>query len=260
MFFMQSEIQTDHFGFTFAQCRKSAFHFFLQRFIHQNRIRSRLTFILNDVEQTVVFALRERQSQPDNPQWHTFGELCQDSDAITLERGAESVFEEFGNIKGKLTYLEVHKAPFLNEEGNVIGTVGSARDITERKRIEGELERHRLHLEELVQQRTSELLATEARASRILDSAADGLYGVDSESRVTFINPAACRMFGYTAEQVVGRLAHDLFHHSRPDGSPYPAAECVARQAWQKGFESRVNDETYWHADGHAVPVMSSVS
>jgi hypothetical protein len=37
----------------------------------------------------MFFALRERQSQPDNPQWHTFGELCQDSEAITLERGAE---------------------------------------------------------------------------------------------------------------------------------------------------------------------------
>ena len=204
----------------------------------------------------MFFALRERQSHPDDPQWHTFGELCQDSDAITLEHGEESVFEEFGNIKGRLTYLDVHKAPFLNEKGDVIGTVGSARDITERKRTEAELERHRLHLEELVQQRTSELLATEARAARILDSAADGLYGVDSESRITFINPAACRMLGYTPEQAVGRSAHELFHHSRPDGSPYPATECIARQAWRQGRESRVDDETYWHADGHAVPVI----
>jgi PAS domain S-box-containing protein len=47
-----------------------------------------------------------------------------------------------------------------------------------------------------VQQRTGELLATEARATRILESAADGLYGVDSDSRITFINPAACRMLG----------------------------------------------------------------
>jgi PAS domain S-box-containing protein len=62
-------------------------------------------------------------------------------------------------------------------------------------------------------------------------------------------------MLGYTAEQVMGRGAHDLFHHSRPDGSPYPAAECLDRQAWRAGRESRIGDETYWHADGHAVPV-----
>ncbi|MCX7166685.1 MAG: PAS domain S-box protein, partial [Rhodocyclales bacterium] len=330
----------------------------------------------------MFYALRERSSRPDDPAWHTFGELCQDSDAITLERGGPSVFEEYGNIKGSLVYLDVHKAPFVNEKGEVIGTVGSARNITERrcaeeilhesqeklravfdvanagisitdrngryllsnerwdeilgygreeiqgltyedvthpddlegarirfqeliegkvdkyrfekryvrkdgsvfwadlsvsaikdgndavinvvgmlvditarKQAEAELERHRLHLEEMVQQRTAELLATETRAGRILESTADGLYGVDAESRINFINPAACRMFGYTAEQVVGREAHALFHHSRPDGSPYPAEECLARQAWKAGRESRVDNETYWHADGHAIPV-----
>jgi PAS domain S-box-containing protein len=203
----------------------------------------------------MFFALRERQGHPDNPEWHTFGELCQDSDTITLERGTESVFEEFGNIKGRLTYFDVRKAPFLNERGEVIGTVGSARNITERKRVEAELESHRGHLEELVQQRTGELLTTEARATRILESAADGLYGVDVESRITFINPAACRMLGYRVEQVMGRNAHELFHHSHADGSPYPAAECAARQAWREAREWRVDDETYWHADGHAIPV-----
>jgi PAS domain S-box-containing protein len=231
-----------------------------KRYLFANRAMCQQLLNAADTEEPVgktdmYFALRERQSQPDNPQWHTFGELCQDSDAITLERGSDSVFEEFGNIKGRLTYLDVHKAPFLNEKGEVIGTVGSARDMTERKQAEAELERHRLHLEELVQQRTGELLATEARATRILESTADGLYGVDSESRITFINPAACRMLGCTVEQAMGRFAHELFHHSHPDGSPYPAAECLARQAWRAGRESRIDDETYWHADGHAVPV-----
>jgi PAS domain S-box-containing protein len=232
-----------------------------KRFLFANRAMCQQLLNAADTGEPVgksdmFFALRERQRHPDDPEWHTFGELCQDSDAITLERGTEAVFEEFGNIKGRLTYLDVHKAPFLNEKGQVIGTVGSARDITSRKQAEAELERHRLHLEELVEQRTGELLATEARASRILDSAADGLYGVDSESRITFINPAACQMLGYAPEQAVGRSAHELFHHSRPDGSPYPAVECMARQAWREGHESRVDDETYWHADGHAVPVI----
>ena len=203
----------------------------------------------------MFFAQRERESHAENPQWHTFGELCQDSDAITLERGQPSVFEEFGNVRGKLLVLDVHKAPFFNENGEIIGTVGSARDITERKLIESELEVHRKHLEEVVQHRTSELLAIEIRASRILESTADGLYGVDNEDRIVFINPACCRMLGYTAEQVIGCQAHTLFHHRRPDGSHYSADECVTRQAWRAGQESRAGDETYWHADGHPVPV-----
>ena len=114
----------------------------------------------------VFFALRERASRPGDSTWHTFGELCQDSDAITLQRGCPSSFEEFGNIKGELLYLEVHKAPFKNEKGEVIGTVGSARNITERKRIEAELEHHRQHLETLVEERTLALsIAKEAAES-----------------------------------------------------------------------------------------------
>lgn len=114
----------------------------------------------------IFFALRERASQPQNPQWHTFGELCQDTDAITQARGKASVFEEFGNVRGHLVYLDVHKAPFINERGEVIGTVGSARDITERKRMDAELEQYRHHLEALVRERTAALsIAKEAAES-----------------------------------------------------------------------------------------------
>jgi PAS domain-containing protein len=57
----------------------------------------------------------------------------------------------------------VRKAPFLNENGEVIGTVGSGRNITERKQIEAELENHRHHLEQLVDERTAALsIAKEA--------------------------------------------------------------------------------------------------
>ncbi|MBK7899214.1 MAG: PAS domain-containing protein [Azonexus sp.] len=111
----------------------------------------------------VHFALRQRQAHPEDPGWHTFGELCQDSDSVTLERGTPSVFEEFGAVRGRHLILDVHKAPFVDAEGRIIGTVGSARDITERKRIDAELEKHRHHLEALVQERTAALsIAKEA--------------------------------------------------------------------------------------------------
>ena len=79
----------------------------------------------------VFFALREREKHKDKKNWHTFGELCFDSDEIVLETMKPARFEEYGNIKGKLLYLEVHKAPFFDEEGRLLGTVGSGRDITE---------------------------------------------------------------------------------------------------------------------------------
>ena len=89
----------------------------------------------------VFFALRERKSHKDNPDWHTFGELCFNSDEVVIKNNKPMKFEEYGNVKGKLLYLEVNKAPFYDKDGNIIGTVGSGRDITELKMTQIELEK-----------------------------------------------------------------------------------------------------------------------
>jgi PAS domain S-box-containing protein len=81
----------------------------------------------------MFFALRERAKHQGNPKWHTFGEVCRDSDAITLQEMKPMQFEEYGNIKGKFLILDVHKAPLFDDKNKLIGVVGSARDITEQK-------------------------------------------------------------------------------------------------------------------------------
>jgi diguanylate cyclase (GGDEF)-like protein/PAS domain S-box-containing protein len=81
-------------------------------------------------QKDVFFAQRERAKHPLNKQWHTFGELCFNSDYVVIEQMKPMIFEEYGNIKGELVYLEVHKAPLHDENGNLIGTIGSGRDIT----------------------------------------------------------------------------------------------------------------------------------
>ncbi len=89
----------------------------------------------------VFFALRERETHKNNPQWHTFGELCFNSDQEVIDNQAPMRFEEYGNVKGKLLYLEVYKAPFYDKQGNVVGTVGTGRDITELKMMQLSLEK-----------------------------------------------------------------------------------------------------------------------
>ena len=84
----------------------------------------------------VYFATRERDKHPLNSQWHTFGELCFNSDYVVLEHMKPMKFEEYGNIKGELTYLEVHKAPLFDSKGILIGTIGSGRDITSQIMLE----------------------------------------------------------------------------------------------------------------------------
>jgi len=108
----------------------------------------------------------------------------------------------------------------------------------------------------LVEERTAALLETEAKASHILQSSADGLFGMDAKGILTFINPAGCAMLGYASEQLVGQAIHSMIHHSKPDGTEYPANECPALASLSLGHTVRVDNEVYWHADGHPVPVM----
>ncbi len=86
----------------------------------------------------MFFAERERKSHPEDPQWHTFGETCSDSDELTMQQKSAGKYEEFGNVKGQFLYLDVQKGPILDKDGNMIGTVGSGRDITSQKLIEKE--------------------------------------------------------------------------------------------------------------------------
>lgn len=89
----------------------------------------------------------------------------------------------------------------------------------------------------------------------ILDSAGEGIYGLDSEGATTFINPAAMRMTGYTAEEMIGTCQHKMVHHSKPDGAPYPLLDCPIYAAFKDGKVYTVSDEVFWRKDGTSFPV-----
>ncbi len=145
----------------------------------------------------------------------------------------------------------------LRVKGRAIGAVNVFRDISERLRTERELEEHRNNLAALVSARTSALLETEAKASMILNSSADGLYGIDREGVIRFANPAACAILGYAdPAQMIGRSAHALLHHSHHDGSHYSPDDCPSYRSLRTGAEVRVTDEVYWRADGKPIPVI----
>ena len=88
----------------------------------------------------IFFAQRERETHSDREDWHTFGELCFNSDKVVIENNKPMKFEEYGNVKGEMLYLEVYKAPFYDKDGNIIGTVGAGRDITKLKKTQLDLE------------------------------------------------------------------------------------------------------------------------
>ena len=90
---------------------------------------------------------------------------------------------------------------------------------------------------------------------QILDSAGEGIYGLDCDGNITFSNASATAILGWRHEDVVGKKAHDVHHHSHADGSPYPRDECPIYAALHDGEVHRVDDEVFWHIDGSCVPV-----
>jgi PAS domain S-box-containing protein len=118
--------------------------------------------------------------------------------------------------------------------GNLIGVV---QDITGRKRDKVELER------------------VTRQNEMILKSAGEGIYGLDLNERTTFVNPAAAQMLGYRPEELIGQHQHDIVHHTRPDGTPYPSDDCPIYAALRDDKVHGSSDEVFWRKDGSSFPV-----
>ena len=92
--------------------------------------------------------------------------------------------------------------------------------------------------------------SSEAMNQLILRAAGEGIYGVNADGKTTFVNPAAERMLGWTAEELVGHDMHSIVHHTHPDGSHYPEHACPIYAAFRDGAVHQVDTEVFWRKDG----------
>ena len=117
------------------------------------------------------------------------------------------------------------------------------------------------HVEDLetkVKDRTEDLEATNTvlqenreQLKLILDSTAEGIYGMDTEGLCTFCNESALRMLGYSSqEELLGKNMHFQIHHTRRDGTPFPLSECKIMESFKNGRGVYVDDEIFWRKDG----------
>lgn len=92
----------------------------------------------------------------------------------------------------------------------------------------------------------------------LLASTGEGVYGVDLDGRCVFINRAGAAMIGYEPSELLGCNMHELTHHARPDGRPYPEADCPIFNAFRRGLPCRIDSEVFWRRDGSSFPVEYS--
>ncbi|MGV7220756.1 MAG: sigma 54-interacting transcriptional regulator [Nitrospinales bacterium] len=140
--------------------------------------------------------------------------------------------EIFWRKDGSSFPVEYVSTPIL-ENGKLMGAVVAFKDITERKQLE-----HTHYLNKL-----------------ILESAGEGVYGLDHMGRTTFVNPAAEKMMGYTAKEMIGISQHNLAHHTKPNGKAYPREECPIYAAFHDGQVHQISNEVFWRKDGTSFPV-----
>ncbi len=97
---------------------------------------------------------------------------------------------------------------------------------------------------------------SEARFRSLLDSTAEGIYGLDLNGRFTFINKAALRMLGYQhEEELLRKNAHQTIHHTRPDGSQFPHSQSGMYRAMRDGIQLHERVDILWTKSGQALPV-----
>ena len=134
---------------------------------------------------------------------------------------------------GSVRWLTSRGRFYYNASGKPTRMLGIAVDINEQKQAE------------------ESLRESEDKLRLVLESAPEGIYETDLQGYCTFCNPAALNILGYKrAEDLLGQNVHQLIHHTRLDGTPFPSSECQVLATLQSGIGTHSEDEVYWKADG----------
>ena len=183
------------------------------------------------------------------------GYLADDMEVMSSgkrKRVEETIVDKDGNTH----WIETIKTPIYNDQGEVIGTAGIGRDITGRKKVEEELERHRGHLVEMVEERTVELktavqlLTNEINVRKVaeetlkrseakfrelsrefhtlLDAMPDTLILLSPDLEVLWANKSAASAMGKTVEELTGRHCYSLWYNRS-----VPCDECYALRSFR---------------------------
>lgn len=159
------------------------------------------------------------------------------ADDIVIESG--EIYDEMTEFvhKGVSHWFRSKKVPIKDEDGNVVYILGLAEDITEEVGTKKGLVESRRHL------------------ALILDNVGEGIFGIDTAGRCTFVNPAARKLLRRGEEELLGTYIHEVIHYRYKDGTPYPSDRCPILRALDDREVREISHEVFWRSDGSNIPV-----
>ncbi len=132
---------------------------------------------------------------------------------------------------GAEPFIGYVRASMFTDAGVPAGFIAVINDVSDRVRSEQQLREAR-----------DELKA-------VTESMGEGLYTLDADGRLTFMNAAAEQMLGWQADELYGERVHDIVHPHRTGGEPFPSENPI-HSVTRDGEPVRVEDDTFVRADG----------
>ncbi len=178
----------------------------------------------------------------------SYGDLVPEDRAKEYQEEDDNVFKTGEQLKGKINLFcdvngetrqeQTNKIPLFDDNRKVIGIISISRDITEI-----------LKEKDIIREK-------EEKINLILNSTAEGIYGLDNNGNCTFVNQACLNILGYSKEEeLLGQNMHNLIHHSDIEGKPIKTQDCTIENAFKNGKGMHSSDEVFWKKDGSKIPV-----
>ncbi len=157
--------------------------------------------------------------------------------AMHLASEVKGIHMEWRHLlkNGEIRDVEVFSSP-LDYQGKVL-VYSIVHDISARKRAE------------------LALLESEARSREINSTIGEGVLVTDRNGMITFLNPAAQSLLGWSESMLLGQNGHAMLHHSRPDGTPNLVQDCEIARVVDSGQPFHSHDVAFWRKDGSMLPV-----
>ena len=108
----------------------------------------------------------------------------------------------------------------------------------------------RKRTEQALRENEEQLRLTLQFNQAVMANMGEGLYVLDTRGLVTYINPTAERLFGWSSAELLGRKMHDVTHYQHADGTRFPAEECPGLQVLEKGTALADHEDLFIRKDG----------